>query len=362
MLAKKSGYNVKSSSRSTPLHMTISIGIVGGTGYTGAELLRLLHQHPHTQIRCVTSRAQAGQSVAEYFPSLSQIALNFSDVDDPALFECDAVFFATPAGTAMQQAPALLEAGVKVLDLAADFRIKNIQTWQAAYGMPHTSSAWVEKAVYGLPELNRSAIQQADLIAVPGCYPTAVTLGFLPLLAHDLVDVAQPLIADCKSGISGAGRTVGLNKLYAEVGEDFKAYAVNGHRHHPEILQNLQQVQPQAQLIFVPHLVPMVRGIHATLYARLNKAVDLQQMYEDYYAQEGFVQVMTAGSHPNTASVKGTNLCRMAVHYQADTQTAIILSVEDNLVKGAAGQAIQNMNILFNWPESTGLTALPVWP
>jgi N-acetyl-gamma-glutamyl-phosphate reductase len=341
----------------------IKVGIVGGTGYTGVELLRLLVQHPGVNIVAITSRGDAGTLVADMFPSLrGRIDLKFEDPATANLTSCDVVFFATPNGVAMQQAPALLDAGVKVIDLAADFRIDDIAEWEKWYGMKHACPRWVESAVYGLPELNRLAIRGARLIANPGCYPTAVQLGFMPLVEAGLVDL-EYLIADAKSGVSGAGRKAEISALFSEASDNFKAYGVPGHRHLPEIQQGLSRMANQpVRLTFVPHLTPMIRGIHATLYARIKADADFQAIYEQRYASEPFVDVLPAKSHPDTRSVRAANLCRIAVHRPQGGDTLVILSVIDNLVKGAAGQAIQNMNIMFDQPETDGLWQLPVLP
>ncbi len=263
----------------------------------------------------------------------------------------------------MQQTQALLEAGVKVIDLAADFRIKDVATWEKWYGMTHACPDLISKAVYGLPELNREAIKTAQLVANPGCYPTAVQLGFMPLLEAGVID-ATHLIADAKSGVSGAGRKAEVSSLFAEAGDNFKAYGVNGHRHLPEISQGLTMMAANqaVNLTFVPHLTPLIRGIHATLYAKLTKQVDLQALFEARYAQERFVDVLPKGHHPETRSVRGSNLCRIAVHQPQGGDTVVVLSVIDNLVKGAAGQAVQNMNIMFNFAENTGLEVVPLLP
>ncbi|MDX1432454.1 MAG: N-acetyl-gamma-glutamyl-phosphate reductase [Gammaproteobacteria bacterium] len=335
----------------------IRVAIVGGTGYTGVELLRLLAAHPEARIASVTSRAEAGKAVQDFFPSLRGVVdLIFTDPDGLDATEVDVVFFATPNGTAMRHAGRLLEADARVIDLSADFRLRDIDTWQRWYGMTHASPALVEQAVYGLPELNRDRIRDARLVANPGCYPTAVTLGFLPLLENDLVD-PHDLVADAKSGVSGAGRKESMATQFCEAGDNFKAYAVSGHRHLPEIVQTLGGVAPGGvDLTFVPHLVPMLRGIHATLYARLKVSdVDLQAVYEERYASEPFVDVMPAGTHPDTRSVRGANTCRLAWHRPGGGDRVVVLSVEDNLVKGAAGQAIQNMNIMLGLDERTGL-------
>lgn len=341
----------------------IKVGIVGGTGYTGVELLRLLAQHAQVEIVAITSRAEAGQAVSSLFPNLRGfVDLPFTDPAKADLKSCDVVFFATPNGIAMQQARALVDAGVRVIDLAADFRIKDIPTWEKWYGMQHACPELVAEAVYGLPELNREQIRSARVLANPGCYPTAVQLGFLPLLKAGLVDSRQ-LIADAKSGVSGAGRKAETHILLAECADSFKAYGVAGHRHLPEISQGLaQMVGGEVGLTFVPHLTPMIRGIHATLYAKLNQEADLQALYEATYEGEAFVDVLPAGSHPETRSVRGSNLCRIAVHRPQGGDMVVVLSVIDNLVKGAAGQALQNMNIMFGLAETAGLGQAPLLP
>jgi N-acetyl-gamma-glutamyl-phosphate reductase len=341
----------------------LKIGIVGGTGYTGVELLRILSQHPQVSIEAITSRKEAGMDVAQLFPSLrGRIELKFSDPAEANLDKYDVVFFATPNGIAMKQVPSLLDAGVRIIDLAADFRIKDIAVWEKWYGMPHACPELVAEAVYGLPEINRNKIKTARLIANPGCYPTAVQLGFLPLVESGAADLGH-LVADAKSGVSGAGRNAEIHTLFAEAADNFKAYGVSGHRHLPEIRQGLSQAAKHPiGLTFVPHLTPMIRGIHATLYAKLLKEVDLQALYENRYMNEPFVDVLPAGSHPETRSVRGSNLCRIAVHRPQGGDTAVILSVTDNLVKGAAGQAVQNMNLMFGLPETLAITQAPLFP
>ncbi len=347
----------------------IKIGIIGGTGYTGVELLRLLAAHPEADLRVITSRGEAGKKVADLFSSLrGHVDLAFSEPDTKSLAGCDVVFSATPNGVAMIHARELLKAGVKFIDLAADFRLKDPAAWEKWYGLPHACPELLAEAVYGLPEVNREKIKKARLVANPGCYPTAVQLGFLPLLENDLVDT-QHLIADAKSGVSGAGRKAEVSMLFSEAADSMKAYGVAGHRHWPEIRQGLDAVKAKpVGLTFVPHLTPMIRGIHATLYARLNKpGMDLQAVYEKRYANEPFVDVMPAGSHPETRSVRASNVCRIAVHRPPNNSngsgdTVVVLSVIDNLVKGAAGQAIQNMNIMFGLDESSGLDQAAVLP
>jgi len=342
----------------------IQVGIVGGTGYTGVELLRLLANHPQAALRVITSRSEEGVAVADMFPNLrGRLELCFSVPDMGALKECDVVFFATPNGTAMKMARELLDAGVKVIDLAADFRIKDIALWEKWYGMSHACPELVAEAVYGLPEINRATIKGARLVANPGCYPTATLLGFLPLVERGLIS-RDGLIADCKSGISGAGRKPAVGLLHAETEGNFKAYAVPGHRHLPEIRERLQDAASAAiGLTFVPHLLPMVRGIHATLYGRLNGGdVDLQALYEERYAGEPFVDVLPGKAHPETRTVRGTNVCRIAVHRPQGADTVVVLAVIDNLVKGAAGQAVQNMNIMFGFAENAGIDHIAVLP
>lgn len=341
----------------------IGIGIVGGTGYTGVELMRLLAQHPQAELRVITSRSEQGRPVADLFPNLRGLVdLDFSAPDTDAYGDCDLVFFATPNTTAMSQAQALLEAGIKVIDLAADFRIKDIPTWERIYGATHACPALVEEAVYGLPELNRDAIRDARLVANPGCYPTSVILALLPLLDSHAIEPSS-IIADCKSGTSGAGRKADVGTAFCEVTESVKAYAVGTHRHQPEIQAVLQTVDSAAELVFTPHLMPMIRGIHATVYANARNGGDgLQSMFENYYQNEPFVDVMPACSHPETRSVRGANVCRIAAHFLAEQNKIVVLSVEDNLVKGAAGQAIQNMNLMFGIDETTGLQSPGLMP
>lgn len=343
----------------------ITIGIVGGTGYTGVELLRLLAQHPQAEVRAITSRKDAGTRLVDMFPSLRgrYDGLVFTDPGEADLGQCAVVFFATPHGVAMAQARELIGGGTKIIDLAADFRLRDPRVFEQWYGLPHSCTDLLEESVYGLPEINREAIRTARIVGNPGCYPTAVQLGFIPLLEAGVVDPTH-LIADCKSGVSGAGRKAEIGTLFAEASDNFKAYGVKGHRHHPEIVQGLQAAaRAPVQLVFTPHLTPMIRGIHATLYATLTRPdVDLQALFANRYAGEAFVDVMPPGSTPDTRSVRAANTCRIAVHRPNQGDIAVILVVEDNLVKGAAGQAIQNMNLMFGLPETTGLEALPVLP
>ncbi len=346
----------------------IKIGIVGGTGYTGVELLRILAAHPQAELTAITSRKEDGMPVAEMFPSLrGYVSLAFSAPEKARLDQCDVVFFATPHGVAMAQARELLAAGVKVIDLAADFRLQDIAVFEKWYGMPHGCPDLLAEAVYGLPEINREAIKKARLIGLPGCYPTSMQLGFAPLLAHGtpLVDESS-LIADCKSGVSGAGRKAEIPTLLAEASDNFKAYGVAGHRHLPETVQGLEAIaKRKVGLTFVPHLVPMIRGIHSTLYANIlpaSRESDFQAMYETFYRDDPFVDVLPAGSHPETRSVRASNMLRLALHRPAGSDMLVILVVEDNLVKGAAGQGVQCMNIMFGLDETMGLRQVPVMP
>ncbi len=345
----------------------IKAGIVGGTGYTGIELLRLLAQHPEVEIAAITSRKEAGTAVSAMFPSLrGRVALAFTAPDRSPLKQCDVVFFATPNGVAMGEARALVDAGIRVVDLSADFRIKDVLEWERWYRMKHAAPELVTEAVYGLCEVNRSAIRNARLVANPGCYPTSVQLGFLPLLEAGAVDLDH-LIADAKSGVSGAGRKAEQHLLYSEASDNFAAYGVMGHRHWPEIRQGLAQIAGRdIGLIFAPHLAPMIRGIHATLYARVTQELNFQTLFEQRYSAEPFVDVMPAGSYPDTRSVRAANVCRIAVHRPSESarraDTLVVLSVIDNLVKGASGQAVQNMNIMFGLTESAGLEQVPVVP
>ena len=352
--------------------MAIKVGIVGGTGYTGVELLRLLAQHPEARLHAITSRKEDGMPVSDMFPSLrGRVSLAFSDPAKAPLNGCDVVFFATPHGVAMAQTPQLLAAGVRVIDLAADFRLKDTAEFERWYKMPHSCPEILAESVYGLPEVHRDAIRQARVVGMPGCYPTSVQLGLLPVLdpsstkGRALIDPSS-IIADCKSGVSGAGRKAEVHTLLAEASDNFKAYGVSGHRHWPEIRQGLSAIAGQpVQLIFTPHLVPMIRGIHSTIYARLTpegRGVDMQALFEARFAAEPFVDVMPAGSTPETRSVRASNMARIAVHRPPESDVLMVLVVEDNLVKGASGQAVQAMNIMFGLPEDMGLTQLPVLP
>ncbi|MDP3778081.1 N-acetyl-gamma-glutamyl-phosphate reductase [Methylotenera sp.] len=345
----------------------IKIGIVGGTGYTGVELLRLLAMHPHAELTVITSRGEAGLPVADMFPSLrGYVDLAFSDPATANLSTCDVVFFATPHGVAMSQAQALLDANVKVIDLAADFRLQDTSVFEKWYKLPHSCPDVLRDAVYGIPELYREKIKSAKVIGNPGCYPTTVLLGLAPLLEQGYIDFSAPIVADAKSGVSGAGRKAEVATLFAEASDSMRAYGVAGHRHHPEIHAQLTQLAgADMQFIFVPHLIPMIRGMLSTIYVKLTdvgNTVDLQALYEQRYQHERFVDVMPAGALPETRSVRGSNQLRIALHKQQTTGYLTLVVVQDNLVKGAAGQAVQNMNIMFDFDERSGLEVLPLLP
>ena len=351
----------------------IKVGIVGGTGYTGVELLRMLAQHPEVELTAITSRKEAGMPVSEMYSSLrGRVNIAFSTPEDAKLDQCDAVFFATPHGVAMAQAKELLAAGVRIIDLAADFRLKDTTEFEKWYGMPHQCPDILAEAVYGLAEINREKIKTARVVGLAGCYPTSVQLGFAPLISpkltggKKLIDTKY-LISDSKSGVSGAGRKAEVGTLLAEASDNFKAYGVKGHRHLPEIEQGLKAIagHDEIKLTFVPHLVPMIRGIHSTLYARIlpdGLDVDFQKLFEDFYANEPFVDVMPSGSLPETRSVRGSNQLRIAVHRPGGSDTLVILVVEDNLVKGASGQGIQCLNLMFGFPEDMGLQQIALMP
>jgi len=345
----------------------IKAGIVGGTGYSGVELLRLLAQHPQVELAAITSRQDAGKAVSAVYAGLrGRVALAFTHPDQAPLKQCDVVFFATPNGVAMGQTKLLLEAGVRVVDISADFRLRDLAEWERWYKVKHAAPELLAEAVYGLCEVNREQIRGARLVANPGCYPTAVILGLLPLLEAGAVD-AEHLIADAKSGVSGAGRKLELHLMHGEASDNFSAYALGGHRHWPEIRQGLAQAAGgEVGLVFTPHLVPMIRGILATLYARVAREMDFQALYEKRYAGEPFVDVLPPGSHPDTRSTRAANVCRVAVHRPPErggrADTLVVLSVIDNLMKGASGQAVQNMNLMFGLPETMGLEQVAVVP
>lgn len=342
----------------------VKVGIVGGTGYTGVELLRLLALHEEAEVVAITSRAESGRLVDDLYPNLrGHYDLAFSEPDVAQLAACDVVFFATPHNVAMNLVPELLAAGARVVDLSADYRIRDAALWSQWYGEPHASPEILADAVYGLPEVYRAQIANANLVACPGCYPTSVQLGFIPLLARGLIDPAR-LIASSASGVSGAGRQAKVDNLLSEVSDSFKAYAVSGHRHLPEIEQGLGDAAgAPVQLTFVPHLLPIIRGIHSTLFGQLlDKSTDLQGLFEQWYADEPFVDVLPAGMFPQTRTVKGANRCQISLQVPQDRDTVVVMVAIDNLVKGASGQAVQNMNIMLGLPEDMGLKQVGLLP
>ncbi|MFZ5625944.1 MAG: N-acetyl-gamma-glutamyl-phosphate reductase [Bacillota bacterium] len=344
----------------------IKVGIVGATGYTGAELIRILQGHPEVKIEVLTSQSYAGQEIAQVFPQLSPLELPvLIEQEQDKLTEVDVAFLALPHGVSMPIAARLLAAGVKVIDLGADFRLKDARAYQTWYGLEHTYPQLLAEAVYGLPELKREQIAAARLVANPGCYPTSILLALAPALVHQLIEV-ETIIADSKSGVSGAGRGVSLGVHFSEVNENFKAYNVGQHRHTAEIEQELAELAGEKLTVtFTPHLVPMTRGILSTVYAKLRKNLEeeeIRAIYRDYYQGEPFVQVLAAGQYPQTKWCAGTNRAFIGLKKDARTGRLILVSAIDNLVKGASGQAVQNMNILFGLPETMGLAQTGLWP
>lgn len=349
----------------------IKVGIVGATGYTGIELIRLLSAHSRVEIVALTSRTHAGQKVNDVFDSLQTCGeLVFVDFDLTVLCGCDVVFFATPHGVAMQSAPTLVQAGVKVIDLAADFRLQDLAEFEHWYGMTHTCPDILTQSVYGLPEVNRAFIKSAQVIANPGCYPTTAILGLKPIIEAqnqaDLPLIDKHIVIDAKSGVSGAGRNAKMDLIFSEVADNFKAYGVSGHRHLPEIRQgvmNLLASRHEQKIRFVPHLVPMIRGMYSTIHLNLTSAgcqVDWQQLFCQCYQDEYFVQVLPKGVLPQTKHARASNFLKIAIHQDNGEGVLTVMVVQDNLVKGASGQAVQNMNILFGLPEWTGLQASAV--
>ncbi|MBN1829174.1 MAG: N-acetyl-gamma-glutamyl-phosphate reductase [Deltaproteobacteria bacterium] len=344
----------------------VRIGIFGGSGYTGQELLRLLIRHPGVEPVAVTSRQYKGMHLSKIYPVfLGETDLAFIDAEPAALAEtCDLIFLAVPHGKAMEAVPQFLSAGKKVIDLSADYRIRDRALFEEWY-CPHSSPDLLAEAVYGLPELHRKAIAQARLVANPGCYPTSAILGLAPLLRQDAIDKAS-IIIDSKSGTSGAGRDIKLDSLFCEVNEGFKAYKIGTHRHRPEIEQELSMLAgSEIRVIFTPHLLPVNRGILTTIYATLSSprsTEEIRSFFDDFYRNEPFVRLCPAGCFPNISSVRGSNNCHIGCTVDERTGRVVILSAIDNLVKGAAGQAVQNMNILCGFDERAGLGGISLNP
>ncbi len=345
----------------------IRIAVAGASGYTGLELIRLLDRHPEVTVTSVTSEQSAGKPISDLFPTLRGRCDLLLEPLEPAVIvqKADLVFTALPHQSAMAVVPEFLTAGKPVVDLSADYRLHDPAVYAAWYE-PHKNPELLPTAVYGLPELRREAIKKARLVANPGCYPTSIILGLKPLLEAGLIDPAT-IIADSASGVSGAGRSAKVDSLYCEVNEGFKAYGVGGvHRHTPEIEQELSLLAGQPLVItFTPHLVPMDRGILSTIYAMPLREVtpeELVALYADTYRNEPFVRPLPAGQFPSTAFVRGSNFCDIGVTVDSRTKRIIVVSAIDNLVKGAAGQAIQNMNLLLGYPETLGLEGLAIFP
>lgn len=344
----------------------IRVGIVGASGYTGIELIRLLSLHPETEIVAVTSRQYAGKPVAEVFPSLAgKRSLLLEDLaPDEIAARADLIFTAVPHKTAMDIVPKFLAARKKVVDLSADFRIRDVSVYEEWY-QPHSAPDILSQAVYGLPEIYGDAIRTTSLVANPGCYPTSAILGVAPLVKSGLVD-CETLIIDSKSGTSGAGRAAQTGTLYCEVTDGFRAYKVAEHRHTPEIEQEIGVLCGQrVRLSFTPHLVPMSRGILGTIYAKAVRPMaqdELQELYAKFYKDAPFVRICPNGQFPATQFVRGSNFCDIGFRYDSRTGRIIVLSAIDNLVKGAAGQAVQNMNLMCGLPETLGLQVVPLFP
>ena len=344
----------------------IQAGIYGASGYTGQELLRLLISHPEVEVAAVTSRKYKGTPVSDVYPIFRDLTdLEYIDASPERVAGlCDVVFLAVPHGEAMAAAPAFLEAGKKVVDLSADFRLRDRATYEKWY-IKHSSAHLIKQAVYGLPELYRDDIRKADLVANPGCYPTGVILGLAPLLKGGYINISS-IIVDSKSGTSGAGRDLQMGSLFCEVNEGFKAYKIGVHRHAPEMEQELSVLsKEEVKILFTPHLLPVNRGILNTIYADMKGSYDAAQIsgiYEDFYGDEKFVRVYKTGSLPNISSVRGSNYCDIGITVDERTGRIVIVSAIDNLMKGAAGQAVQNMNLMYGFPEDAGLDLVSLFP
>ncbi len=344
--------------------MTIKVGIIGGTGYTGVELLRLLHTHEGVEVIAISSRSEVGQLVGDFFPSLAgQTQLIFTKSDDKILDSCDIIFFATPHGVAMKTAGNFIHQGIKVIDLGPDFRLRDKNEYAQWYGLDNFQGDLLASSVYGLSEINRAQIKTANLIGNPGCFPTTVLLALKPLIEQKLIDLST-IIVDAKTGVSGAGRGANQAMLLCETSESVKAYGISGHRHYPEIKQELSSLAggKPIGLTFIPHLVPMIRGMESTIYVDLLETdIEVQSIFEQAYKDEYFVNVLGAGVIPATRNVKSSNFCQIGVQHAVGGKL-VVTCVIDNLVKGAAGQAIQNMNIMFGLDEKTGLSSMGLLP
>lgn len=337
----------------------LKVGVIGATGYTGVELVRLLKSHPNVEISALTSEQRAGEKYSKVFPAFrGEVALELEKLNpDKLIGKIDFAFLCLPHQKAMETANDLRSAGIPVVDLSADFRISSAEVYESWYG-PHRCQKLLKEAVYGLPELHRDKINGAQLVANPGCYPTSVILGLAPLIKENAVD-RKTIHCDAKSGVSGAGKTLTQDLLFCEVNEGLKAYKVGVHRHTPEIEQELSRLAGEEILVsFTPHLIPMDRGILATLYAQASKEMDsssLWQLFQDFYEKEPFIRLHSLGSFPSTQEVKMTNYCDIGVHHDSRTNRVVVITAIDNLIKGASGQAIQNMNLMTGFEETTGL-------
>jgi N-acetyl-gamma-glutamyl-phosphate reductase len=344
----------------------LKVAVVGASGYTGIELLRLLHGHPEVEVTCVTSERSAGKTVADIFPSVRERYARILEHLEPVRVaeQSDFIFTALPHEAAMEVVPTFLKLGRRVVDLSADYRFHDPEVYAAWY-QPHMNPELLARSVYGLPEIRRARIAGSDLVGNPGCYPTSIILGLAPLLRQGLVDLTT-IIADSKSAVSGAGRGAKVDTLYCEVNEGFKAYGVAKHRHTPEIEQELSLLADERVTIsFTPHLVPMDRGILSTLYGKLTRELstaELLELYRECYRDEPFVRVLPEGVYPSTLHVRGSNFCDIGLVADQRTGRVVVMSVIDNLVKGASGQAVQNMNIMNGFPEQMGLESLPLFP
>lgn len=337
----------------------ISVGIIGASGYTGEELVKILQKHSEVEIKSLTSRTHSGKKINDVFQLKTPLDGIFLSPTIENLSECDVVFFATPNGIAMNMAEALIDKGVRIIDISADFRIKDVDVWQKWYGRKHASPSLLSKSVYGLPEIpgQKNKIRDALIVANPGCYPTASILGLLPIYQNLK---PQKIIVDAKSGISGAGRNLDSTKLFPEGVDNFQAYAVESHRHYPEMLNILNESNTDLDILFVPHLSSMIRGIFATLYIDYNykKIDEVIAQYHQFYEDSPFIEISQTSSFPKVSDVEKTNLCKIALHPTTNSvkgPNLVVLSTIDNLVKGASGQAVQNMNIMFSLDEKLSL-------
>lgn len=345
----------------------IKAGIVGATGYTGVELVRVLSRHPNVELVSLTSQTYSGQKFDSVFPGsagFTDLILEPQDAAELAS-RCDIIFTALPHGVSMEVVQEITSRGKKVVDLGADYRFDRVDVYEQWYKVEHKTPELAQRSVYGLPEIHRDEVRGAEVVGNPGCYPTSIILGMAPLLRNGLVDIST-IIADSKSGVSGGGRGLNLAFHYSECNENFKAYNIGGHRHTPEIEQELGRLAgTDLTISFTPHLVPMTRGILSTVYSTLTKAVsteELLELYQEFYSNEYFVRIHPKGQYPQTKWVYGSNFCDIGLTVDPRTNRVVVVSAIDNLIKGASGQAVQNMNVLFDLNDNTGLDFAPVFP